>query len=137
MTTSGRAETVSHGTANGWISREAITKYCSQFENLTSVMSSQRDLTDYSSVWYYPAIKKEFDREDLTTQTNTVISIETAFDDPRFMKALQIGHGRQVFSMRNWERMLTIAEQVGEEIARYFERPCSRIDFRSTPSKPE
>ena len=117
--------------------REAITKYYSQFENLNSVMSSQRDLSDYLSVWYHPAVKKEFDAEDLTTQTNTVVSIEMALDDPQFMKALQIGHGRQVFSMRNWEGMLTIAEQMCEEVARYLERPCSRIDFRSTPSRPE
>lgn len=117
--------------------REAITRYYSQLEILNSVMSSQRDLSDYLSVWYHPAVRKDFDPEDFTTQTNTVVDMEMALNDPHFMKAFQIGHGRQVFSMRNWEQMLAFAEQMCEEIASYLERPCSRIDFRSAPSKPE
>lgn len=117
--------------------REAITNYYTQLGTLSSFMSYARDMSDYPSILYHAAVSREFDPEDFTTQTHTVVDIEMALGDPNFVKTLQIGHGMQVISMRFWEDTLVIAEQMCEEIARYLERPCSKIENRSTPVQQE
>lgn len=115
--------------------RSAITRYYSQIDNLNSAMTSQRNLSDYLSVLYHPAVTKEFDPEDFTTQTNTVVDTEMALKDPLFVKSLQIGHGRQVLAMRQWEYLLTIAEQMCEDIATYLERSCAAVELESVPAE--
>lgn len=115
--------------------RRVITRYYSEINNLNSVMTSQRNLSDYLSVLYHPAVRKEFDPEDFTTQTNTVVDTEMALEDPTFVKSLQIGHGRQVLAMRQWEYLLTIAEQMCEGIATYLERSCAAIESESVPAE--
>lgn len=115
--------------------RRAITRYYSEIDNLNSAMISQRSLSDYLSVWYHPAVRKEFDPEDFTTQTNTVVDTQVALEDPIFVKSLQIGHGRQVLAMRQWEYLLTIAEQMCESIATYLERSCAAIEPNSVPAE--
>lgn len=115
--------------------RRAITRYYSQVDNLNSAMVSQRNLSDYLSVWYHPAVRKEFDPDDFTTQTNTFVDAELALEDPIFVKSLQIGHGRQVLAMRQWEYLLTIAEQMCESIATYLERSCAAVNSESVPAE--
>jgi len=105
--------------------RNAITNYYSQLGILNSFMSLAPTLSKHQTVWYHPAVRKEFDPEDFTTQTRTVVDTEMALNDPDFVKALQIGHGMQVLSMRLWENTLAVAEEMCEEIAEYLGRTCS------------
>ena len=114
--------------------RDAITKYYSNLRSLKSFMNYARNMSDYSSISYHPAVRKEFDSEDFTTQTHTVVDIELALDDPHFVKTLQIGHGMQVLSMRLWEDTLAVAEQMCEEIAAYLGRSCSSTESEATPA---
>lgn len=113
--------------------RQAITTYYSQLGTLSSFMEYARNLSDYSSISYHPAVRKEFDPEDFTTQTHTVIDTELALNDPNFVKTLQIGHGMQVLSMRQWEDTLAVGEQMCEEIALYLGRKCESTGSGSTP----
>lgn len=114
--------------------RDSITKYYSDLRSLSSFMNYARSLSDYSSISYHPAVNKEFDPKDFTTQTHTVVDTELALDDPRFVKTLQIGHGMQVLSMRLWEDTLAVAEQMCEEIAAYLGRNCDSARSEPTPA---
>jgi len=115
--------------------REAITDYYIQLGTLSSFMSYARDMSDYPSILYHPAVSREFDPDDLTTQTHTVVDTDMALSDPTFVKTLQIGHGLQVLSMGIWEDTLVVAEQMCAEIARYRGRSCAAIESKSIPAE--
>lgn len=114
--------------------RDAITKYYSSLRSLISFMNYARNMSDHSLIAYHPAVRKEFDPEDFTTQTHTVVDIELALNDPDFVKALQIGHSMQVLSMRLWEDTLVVAEQMCEEIGVYLGRRCDSTGSKGTPA---
>jgi len=104
--------------------RAAITRYYFQLESLNSFMSYARGMSEHMSVWRHPAVRKEFDPADFTTQTHTVVDTDMALEDQNFVKTLQIGHGMQVLSMRQWETTLADAELMCDKIAEYLGRNC-------------
>jgi len=113
--------------------REAITNYYTQLGVLSSFMSYARDMSDYPSILYHPAVTREFDPDDLTMQTHTVVDTDMALSDPTFVKTLQIGHGLQVLSMGIWENTLAVTEEMCAEIARYRGHSCAAIGSDSIP----
>ena len=113
--------------------RDAINKYYSALDNLKSSMGYARILSQQWPVWNHPAVSKEFDPEDITTQTRTVVDIEMALSDSLFVKSLQMGHSQQVFAMGIWESTLVVAEQMCQEIASYLGRTCAAIESNSSP----
>ena len=114
--------------------RDAISTYYSARSQLESGISYARSLSQQYSVWHHPAVSKEFDPEDVTTQTRTVVDIELAINDPIFVKSLQMGHSQQVLWMGVWEATLAVAEQMCEEIARYSGRECATIESDPSPA---
>ena len=104
--------------------RAAINSYYSALANLNSLLSYGRTSTQQWDLWAHIAVSKEFNPEDTTTQTRTVVDIEMALDDPIFLKSLQMGHGAQVLMMGTWEQTLAVAESMCNEIARYLKRTC-------------
>lgn len=113
--------------------RDAINRYYSVLENLSSTVRFARTLSQQWPVWDHPAISKEFDPEDTTTQTRTVVDVEMALSDPHFVKSLQMGHSMQVLSMGTWKDTISVAEQMCKEIARYLGRTCATIESDSIP----
>lgn len=113
--------------------RDTVSNYYSALGQLDSGISYARTLSQQWPVWRHPAVSKEFDPEDGSTQTRTIIDIETALSDPLFVKSLQMGHSQQVFQMRIWENMLGIAKQMCEEIARYSGRECATTESDLSP----
>lgn len=107
--------------------RDAINRYYSALDHLSSGISYARTLSQQWPVWDHAAVSKEFDPQDGTTQTRTVVDIEMALNDPLFLKSLQMGHSQQVLQMGIWENTLVAAGQMCEEIARYSGRLCAII----------
>jgi len=112
--------------------RDAISQYYSGLTNLNALMSYTRTMSQQWPVWNHPAVNKEFDPKDATTQTHTVVDIEMALGDPFFVKSLQMGHSTQILSMGNWENMLSAAENMCQQIARYLGRSCATIEDEFT-----
>lgn len=111
--------------------RDAISRYYSMLNLPSSGISYARTMSQQWAVWDHPAIAREFDPEDRSTQTHTVIDIELALTDSRFVRSLQMGHSQQVLQMGIWEGTILVAEQMYEEIARYRSRNCVSAERES------
>lgn len=107
--------------------RNAISRYYSTLGQLDSAISFARTMSQQWQVWNHPAVSKEFDPGDESTQTRTVVDIEMALNDPLFVKYLQMGHSQQVLQMGIWEGTLAMAEQMCREISTHSGRECTTI----------
>jgi len=108
--------------------RDAINNYYSALDHLSSSIEYSRMLSQQWQIWQHPSVMKQFDPEDTPQQTRTVVDIETALNDPLFVKSLQMGHSLQMLSMAIWEGTLVVAEKMCAEIASYLERQCTSLE---------